>query len=102
MGNNISKIQNITIITSTKNKNKIIKLLVEKDGRGINSSYCKGSASKSFLIEAFGIEGEEKKVSITCLMQGKNALETIELLKNEFGFDKANTGIAFTIPVEGL
>ncbi len=102
MDNYISKIQYITIITSTKNKNKIISLISEKGGRGINSAYCKGSVSKSFLVQAFGIEGEEKKVLITCLMKGENAAETIQILKNEFGFGKANTGIAFTIPVEGL
>ena len=102
MANNLAKVQYLNIISPTKHKNKILNLLAEMGARGINTAYCKGSIDKGFLLQAFGLETEENKLLTTCLIPLEKAQEVIEILKEEFSFSKANTGIAFSIPVGGF
>ena len=83
-------------------KNKFVSLLLEYDGHGIETKYGKGSANTGLMLEVFGFEVEEGKVMISCLMPSEKAIELTDVLYNKYGFRKPNTGIAFSIPVEGL
>ena len=50
----------------------------------------------------FGLVPEENKVVITCLLPSEKSDALLDMLVEKFNFDKPNTGIAFTIPVEKL
>ena len=92
----------LTIISSLKNKDKYINLLLEHNANMVETMYGKSSVNKNFLAQAFGFDNETKKVVITCLVPELKAKELIDILKNEYNFGKPNTGIAFSIVVEGL
>ena len=99
---NPSKLQYLVIIAEKKKKDKFLKLIGEYGAKGINVVYGKGSMSPRAIASAFGFEAEQHKVLITCLMKCEVAKEIIGVLYNDYTFSKPNTGIAFTIPVEGL
>ena len=70
--------------------------------RGIQTVYGHGSMSPSAIAAAFGFEAEQGKVMISCLVKTESARELTRILYSDYQFSKPNTGIAFTIPVEGL
>lgn len=90
------------IIADQKKKNKYLELLGRYGVKGIQVIYGHGSASPSVLKAAFGLEVEQHKVIITCLLKKENAAKLIDVLYKEYHFNKPNTGIAFGIAVEGL
>ena len=47
-----------------------------------------------------GLMPEEKKIVITSLLTSAASKTVLKLLETDFDFDKPNTGIAFTVPVE--
>ena len=98
----ITSIQYFVIIADKKKKEQFISLLVEHGAHGIQTVYGHGSMSPSALAAAFGFEAEQGKVLLSCLMKSNTAKELIDVLYNEYNFNKPNTGIAFGIPVEGL
>lgn len=103
MNSNLSsRLQYFVIITGQKQKNKYVSLLVEHDGQGIETKLGKGSVNAGLLATAFGFDVEEGKAMISCLIPSEQAVKLIQTLYNDYGFSKPNTGIAFTIPVEGL
>lgn len=102
MKNNINSLQYFTIICNIKDKNKMMSLLQENRAHGIGLRYGRGSAKKGALAQAFGFETEEKKAVITCLLPTDKSKELMEILHKKYNFIKENTGIAFTVPVEGL
>ena len=97
-----NNLQYFVIIAGKKKKEKFLSLLSEHGARGINTIYGHGSTSPSLIAAAFGFESEQGKVLISCLIKTKTAKELIDILYNEYDFNKPNTGIAFSIPVEGL
>lgn len=99
---NINVLQYLIIISDQKKKNKFLKLLGNHGARAINVVYGHGSMSPNAIAAAFGFESEHSKVVISCLVKNDNAKDLIDILYNEYNFNKPNTGIAFTIPVEGL
>ncbi len=98
----ITSLQYLVIIAEQKKKNKFLSLLSEQGAHGIQTVYGRGSMSPSAIAAAFGFEAEQGKVLITCLVKSEDAKKLISILYNEYNFNKPNTGIAFTIPVEGL
>ncbi len=102
MDNRRKTLQYFVIICRQKHKNKFVKLLVEQGGHGINVIYGKGSAEAGFLAKAFGLETESPKAVISCLLPTERAQALIDDLCTEYDFEKANTGIAFSVPVGGL
>lgn len=90
------------LIAEQKKKKSFLGLLSEYDAHGIEIVYAHGSMNPSALAAAFGLEAEQKKVMITCLLRSERAAALIDVLYREYKFDKPNTGIAFTVPVEGL
>lgn len=98
----LKRIQQLVLITDLKNKNKFMNMLVDFDGHAIDTMYGHSSVSSGNLSRAFGFDVEKSKIVLSCLLTTENALSLINELKNKHNFDKPNTGIAFTIPVEGI
>ncbi len=103
MANKItSQLQYFVLIANIKQKEKLSSLLSEYGGQIMNTMYANGSANVGVIAQAFGFEVEQKKVVITSLIKSEKAKELIEVLYNDYKFSQANTGIAYTIPVQGL
>lgn len=98
----VSGLQYLVIIAEQKKKKKFLNLLIEHGARGIESVYAHGSMSPSAIASAFGFETEQGKVMISCLLKNEKAKDLIDILYKEYGFNKPNTGIAFSISVEGV
>ncbi len=95
-------LQYLVLIAEQKKKNFFLSLLGENGAHGIEIVYGHGSMSPNALFAAFGFEADEGKAMITCLIKRADAERLIATLRKEHMFDKPNTGIAFTVPVEGL
>lgn len=95
-------IKYLTLIAGRKQKDRLMNALAKSGGHFFNIYYGRGSVKASYLMDAFGLVAEENKVLITCLLSGKEADAIFDMLIKDFHFDKPNTGIAFTTPVEKL
>ena len=98
----VNGLQYLVIIADQKKKKKLMSLLDGYDVRGIEIVYAKGSMSPSAVAAAFGFESEQGKVMISCLIKNEKAKELIDVLYKDYKFNKPNTGIAFSISLEGL
>lgn len=98
----LHRLQYFVIICKQKKKDKFLKLLTEYDAHSIDTVYGKGSASCGALALALGLEGDCARAVISCLIPTPRAEELTAVLLSEYGFEKPNTGIAFSVPVEGL
>ena len=98
----VNGLQYFVIIAEQNKKKKFLALLDEYDARGIETVYAHGSMSPSAVAAAFGFESEQKKVMLSCLLKDKNAKKLLEVLYKDYKFNMPNTGIAFSIPVEGM
>lgn len=92
----------LVIITARKKRDEILELLSQNGAQLISTLYARGSASASSFALAFGLAAEEHKIMTTCLLSSAVADTLIETLDAKYGFEKPNSGIAFTVPVEGL
>ena len=97
-----SGLQYFVIIGKTKLREKFATMLIENGAHSIDTIYGRGSVGKSILAQALGLDGEQKKVIISCLLPTDNAKKVIDILYDEFNFHKANTGVAFSVPIEKL
>ena len=95
-------LQYFVIIAEQKKKGKFLALLNDHGARGIETVYGHGSMSPSAIAAAFGFDAEQGKVMISCLLKSENAKKLIDILYTEYRFSEPNTGIAFSISVEGL
>ena len=95
-------IKYMVLIAGRKQKDQLLEALAENGGHFFNTYYGKGSVKAGFLMDAFGLVPEEQKVIITCLLSSKEADGIFDMLVHDFQFDKPNTGIVYTIPVEKL
>lgn len=95
-------LQYFVVIAEQKKKDKFLSLLTDYGARAVETVYGRGSMSPSVIAAAFGFEAEQGKVLISCLLKSEKAKELIDVLYNEYNFNKPNTGIAFGISVEGL
>ena len=98
----LNSLQHFVIIAEQKKKKKFISLLGNYDAHCIEVIYGHGSMTPNAIAAAFGFEAEQGKVVISCLMKYDKAKKLIEILYNDYKFNKPNTGIAYSIPVEGL
>ena len=97
-----SSIEFFTIIAGRKIKEDLLGAVIEAGGRIINTIYGRGSVKASLLMDVLGLVPEEDKVILTFLISHEKSEALFQTLVEEFNFNKPNTGIAFTIPVEGL
>ena len=95
-------LQYVVLIAPQKKKNIFLSLLHELDGHGIETVYGHGSVSQSALAAAFGLEAEQTRVMISALLRREKAEELMEVLYRDHKFSEPNTGIAFSVAVEGL
>ena len=95
-------LQYFVIIAEQNKKKKFLALLDEYDARGIETVYAHGSMSPSAVAAAFGFETEQKKVMLSCLLKNEKAKQLLDVLYTKYRFDQPNTGIAFSVPVEGI
>ncbi len=96
------KIQHLVLIVDQKKKDTFLTLLYEYGAHGVDVVYGHGSVSPHAFLAAFGFEAEKNKAVITCLMKKERVEALMRVLYTEYRFDKPNTGIAYSIPVEGL
>ncbi len=99
---NVNGLQYLVIIAEQKTKKKFLSLLDEYGARGIEIVYAHGSMSPSAVAAAFGFESVQQKVMISCLLKNEKAEQLINLLYDKYNFNKPNTGIAFSVSVEGI
>lgn len=98
----VNSIEFLTLIVDRNHKDEIVKLLFESRCHLVNVVYAKGSAQTGYFKDMLGLVQEEKKVVITCLVTSDLSGKLFDQLTAKFNFDKPDTGIAFTIPVEKL
>ena len=96
------KILFLTLIAGRKQKDALLTALSQSGTRLISALYGKGSVKSSYLKNVFGLIPEENKVVITCVLTQVKADAVMKILIEKFRFDKPNTGIAFTIPIDSL
>jgi len=92
----------LTLIVGRKHKDEILELLLDSGCHLIDVVYAKGSVQTGYFRDMLGLVPEEKKVMVTCLIAGNLTGKLFEELVAKFNFDKPNTGIAFTVPVDKL
>lgn len=90
------------IISEQKKKDKFLNLLLDNEAHAIDIVYGYGSLSTNPIAKAFGLDIESNKVIISCLIKVEQAKKLIDILYQEYHFNKPNTGIAFSILVECL
>jgi len=95
-------ILHLVLIAGRKQKDKLLAALAGHGGHIINVYYGTGAAKTSYLSETLGLVHEEQKVLISCLASKTEADAIFGMLLTEFRFDKPNTGVAYSIPVEKL
>ena len=98
----MSNILYFVIITEQKKKEKFLSLLGEYEAHLVETVYAHGSLSPNIVMSLFGLETNQSKIMITCLLKQEKANELIEILYNKYKFSEPNTGIAFGIRVDGL
>ncbi len=99
---NNSKLQYYILICDRKKKNKFIELMASYGAVSIENVYGRGSAKAGAFAKALGFDTEEKKVVLSALLKKEKARELTEELCTKYDFQRSNTGVAFSIPVEGL
>ena len=92
----------MTVIAERNIKEELIRSLSETGLKLIGTTYGHGIARVNELMHAFGFVVENRKVIITGLVKGNQRDDLFRMLQKDFGFDKPNTGIAYTIEVEKL
>ena len=95
-------LQYIVIIADQKQKKKLLNLLYDYDTKCVDIIYGRGSMSPSAIAAAFGFDTEQGKVVISGLLPNEKAKNLMETLINDYSFGKPNTGIAYTVSVEGI
>ena len=102
MHEELSCIEFLTVIAGRKMKGALLDALTEAGAMLLHTAYGKSSVQSSHLKEMLGLVPEEHKVLITCLMPRDKVGKALDILTDRFCFNKPNTGIAFTIPIEKL
>ncbi len=90
------------IVVGRKQAPALMEAITEHGGHSIQTLYGKGTVKASYLQYALGMVPEKNKTVITCLLKREKSDEMLNMLINKFHFNKPNTGIAFTIPIETL
>ena len=92
----------LTVIAGRKQRDSLLTSIPEAGGRIVHVFYGKGSVKAGFLRDSFGFVPEENKIVITCLLQKKKTKDVFLILNEKYHFDKSNTGIAFTTPINQI
>lgn len=90
----------LTIIAGRKQKDALLSALSEAGVRLTNTIYGKGTVRASYIKNVLGLVPEENKAVITCVMPRTRADVVLKMMVEKFRFDKPNTGVAFTMPID--
>ena len=92
----------LVVIAGRKKKDVLLSALLESGARLMNTIYGKGTVKASYLENLLGLIPEENKTVILCATTTKKVDAILEMLVERFHFDKPNTGVAFTVPIDRL
>lgn len=92
----------LVVIAGRKKKDALLSALSQSGAHLTCIVYGRGTVKASYLKDALGLVPEENKVVIHCAMASDRADGVLNMLYEKFNFDKPNTGVAFTIPIERL
>ncbi len=95
-------LQYFVLICDRKKKKRFLDLVASYGALSIKTHYGRGSAKGNVLSRAFGLEAELHKAVISCILTHEQATALTAELCNTYEFHRANTGFAFSIPIEGL
>lgn len=92
----------LIIIAGRKRKDALLSALSQAGACMTDTMYGKGTYRASCLADALGLVPEDKKVVITCILPEVRVDSILCMLEREFHFDRPNTGIAFTVPIDNM
>ena len=92
----------LTIIAGRKQKDNLLTALHGQGVHLVNTSYGKGTVKASLLQSTLGLVPEHNKAVILCVTSSDKTGAVMDMLREKFHFDKPNTGIAFTLPIDKL
>lgn len=102
MNEELCCIEFLMVIAGRKQKSALLDTLSGAGAKLVHIMYGRGSVQASHLKQALGLVPEEQKVLIICLVPRIKLDGIFSMLNAQFHFEKPNTGIAFTMPVEKL
>ena len=94
------ELSNLFIIAGRSARDDLLKALLASEIHLINTVYGKGMADLSYLSHTLGFIPEDNKVMISCISTCARIEAVLKMLEDKFEFNKPNTGIAFTVPVD--
>lgn len=92
----------LVIIAGRKQKDALLSELHETGAKLTNTVYGQGTANASYLTDVLGLVPEDNKVVIMSMLKSGDADDALKMLVKRFHFDRPNTGIAFTVPLDRL
>ena len=94
------KISFLVVVAERKQKDALLTALLDEGIRLINTVYGKGTVNENYFLTTFGLVPERNKAVILCVSTRVKAQAALDMLTEKFDFEKPNTGIAFTMPVD--
>ncbi len=92
----------LMVIAPREQKDKLVSELHDNNANYLNVMFGHGSLDDSKLATLFPFATEPRKVVITAFVRSSQATDILMLLEEKFLFNQANTGFAFTIPIESI
>lgn len=90
----------LMVIAPREQKDKLVSELHDNNANYLNVMFGHGSLDGSKLATLFPFATEPRKVVITAFVRSSQVTGLLMLLEEKFRFNQANTGFAFTIPIE--
>lgn len=97
-----SEIVFLTIVSKRQKKDELLEMLTKAGGHLIHVMYARSSIRNDCIKELFCMVEDEDKLMITLVLASEQVSQVFDLLNTKFNFNKPDTGIAFTTPVELL
>jgi len=102
MHEELDKIVYCTLIAPRRQRDALLAMLCAVGARMVHTQYGRGSVKAGYLQNVLGLVPEEHKVVITCVLTKEKFSAAHKELLEKFHFDRPNTGIAFTIPIDNM
>lgn len=90
----------LLLITDRKKSDPILKHIAPMHLLGSFRFFGKGTAT-SDILDALGLEESDKDV-VFALVEDNNVQSIFDILEDKFQFTKKGTGVAVTIPLNGI
>lgn len=92
----------LMVIAPREQKDKLVSELHDNNANYLNVIFGHGSLDGTKLATLFPFSTEPRKVVITAFVRSSQVADLLMLLEEKFMFNQANTGFAFTIPIENI